>query len=140
MKLKVVQPSPSYQLAVPEEVSEDHDGRTNSFWIPGGASLLQLSSYLRSTGEQISAADRLQDRISKTAADWQLWSTSIYPDSSADQATAEFVDERQGKWVYTYIVWSHLTILAVISGPKTQVDDAQNWALKALRTVKLTVQ
>jgi hypothetical protein len=137
MKVKVVKPSSSYQVALPEEVSEQFEERVSSFWVDGIPLLLQLSSYVRERGRQVKARTRLKERIAKHAQRWKTWEAKIYPDSAVDQATAEFTDENGIFWVHSYLVWPHLTIYGTISGPEELVRDQENWAIQGLRSIRL---
>jgi hypothetical protein len=137
MNAEAVKPSSSYELALPESVCEQSDGRVSSFWLEGQPLLLQFSSYIRETGVQTTASDRLRTRIGKQAEPWRVWKSKIYPDPVVDQATAEFTDAKGVLWVHTYLVWPHLTIYAIISGPKAQVTGQYNWAIQGLKSVRL---
>ena len=139
MKTKVVQPSTSYQIALPNDACEQSDERVSSFWLDGKPLLLQLSSYVREKGLQIGARTRLEDRIVKQEHEWTTWEPKIHPDSYVDQATAEFTDEKGVLWVHSYLVWPHLTIYATISGPEELVRDQGNWAIQGLKSVKLVI-
>ena len=137
MKVKAVKPSSSYQVTLPEDVCEQSERQLSSFWLDGKPLLLQLSSYIREKGRQVGARARLKERIAKHAQRWDTWEAKIYPDSAVDQATAEFTDKNGVLWVHSYLVWPHLTIYATISGPEELVRDKDNWAVQALKTVKL---
>jgi hypothetical protein len=137
MNAKAVKPSSSYELALPESVCEQSDGSVFSFWFDGQPLLLQVSSYIRETGVQTAASDRLRARMAKHAESWRAWESKIYPDPTVDQATAEFTDAKGVLWVHTYLVWPHLTIYVIISGPKAQVTDQNNWAIRGLKSVRL---
>jgi hypothetical protein len=140
MKLQTAKPSTSYYLVLPEGVSENHDGRTSSYWLNGAPLLLQLSSYIRTQGEQPTAWDRLNARISKEPRSWQSWRTKIHDDVTLDQEAAEYTDDQDVVWVHVYFVWPHLTVYATISGPEELVSDHNNWAFQGLRSMQLTTQ
>jgi hypothetical protein len=135
---KTVAPSSSYQLQLPEEICEQHDGRVSSFWLDGAPLLLQLSSYIRGNGAQLTARDRLKKRIKKHDAQWRKWREKIHSDVRVDQATAEFTDDKGLLWVHSYLVWPHLTVYSTISGPETLVRDSDNWAFRSLKNLRLT--
>jgi hypothetical protein len=137
MQLKTLKPSSSYELALPEDVREQFDGRVSSFWLDGQPLLLQFSSYIRDKGTQIGASDRLRARIEKHTETWRAWKSKIYADPAVDQATAEFTDSKGVLWVHTYLVWPHLTIYVTISGPKALVSDQNNWTIQGLKSVRL---
>ena len=135
---KIVKPSNSYQLELPNQICEQIDGRVSSFWLDGAPLLLQLSSYLRDQGTQMTARDRLNDRVKKHDVQWRKWKKKIHPDPSVDQATAEFTDDKGLLWVHSYLVWSHLTVYSTISGPKDLVRDPDNWPVQSLKSLRLT--
>ena len=138
--LKIVRPSGSFSLMLPNEVCDEQDGRIRSFWIKGRALLLQLSSYVRSEGRQIGANERLSQRMSRDDGSWKPWAANIHPDSSVDQASAELMDEEGVLWVHSYLVWPHLTVYATISGPEELVRDTDSWAIKGVASIRLTIQ
>ena len=137
LKLRTVKPSSSYELALPEDICEQSDGKVSSFWLDGQPLLLQVSSYIREKGTQTSAKERLRDRIAKHTETWRTWKSKIYPDPAVDQSTAEFTDANGVLWVHIYLVWPHLTIYATISGPEDLVKDQDNWAFEGLKSVTL---
>jgi hypothetical protein len=130
--------SNSYQLRLPEKICEQNDGRVSSFWLDGAPLLLQLSSYIRSRGTQLTAEDRLEERIKKHNAQWKRWKEKIHPDAGIDQATAEFTDDDRLLWIHSYLIWPHLTVYSIISGPETMVRSSDNWALESLKGLRLT--
>jgi hypothetical protein len=137
-RVKVTRPSDSYQLDVPQNICEQVDERVSSFWLDGNPVLLQLSSYIRAHGKQLTAKDRLNDHIAKNDYKWNRWKTKIHPDQYIDQATAEFVDEGSLLWIHTYLVWPHLTIYSIISGPEELIRNLQGWPFEALKSLRLT--
>lgn len=137
---KILRPSGSYHLEVPGDLSYEVDGQVCSLWRSGDPLLLQLSSYFREEGPPVADQARLADRISNSVATWTLWERRIHPDPNLDQATGEFTDEKGLLWLCTYLVWSHLTVLATISGSRDDVRNDGNWALEAMRSIELTTQ
>jgi ABC-type arginine transport system ATPase subunit len=135
--MKIVKPSSSYELVLPEGIIEQPDGRVTSFWVDGEQVLLQVSSYIREEGRQVTALDRLNDRIKKDSGVWNIWAEKIHLDGSIDQATAEMVDDSGLLWLHSYLVWPHLTVYSTISGPKEAVRHPDNWARCALKSVRL---
>jgi len=135
---RILRPSPSYEATVPHHAEQaDDDDRVTSVWLDGQPLLLQLSSYLRTTGEQVNAAERLRERIDKSAESWTRWDATLHADSSIDQATAEYADAEGTVWIFTYLVWPHLTLLATVAGVGPMVRDRDNWALQAVRSIRL---
>lgn len=139
-RLKIVRPSPSFTIAVPAGVREEQDDRVTSFWVARQPLLLQVSSYLRFDGEQVDARTRLLERIAQhPEVAWTPWPERMHPDGSIDEATAGHVDDQQVLWLHTYLVWPHLTVHAIVSGPDDLVRQAGNWARQAVATVALAV-
>lgn len=136
-KLRVVKPSASYELMLPDDICEQSEGNVSSFWVQGGPLLLQLSSYLRAEGEQVPAETRLSERMVKHSEKWSTWKTNIYADPVVDQATAHFTDENGTVWIHAYLVWPHLTVYATISGPEELTRNQNNWAVQGLRSIRL---
>jgi hypothetical protein len=50
---KTIRPSSNYQVVLPEEISEKSDDRVSSYWLAGEPVLLQMSSYIRDSGDQV---------------------------------------------------------------------------------------
>jgi hypothetical protein len=138
--MKLIKPTASYQLALPENISTQVDGRVSSFWVVGEPLLLQTSSYIRQGGPQTSAAQRLSDRIKKDDANWQIWKEVLLEDSSVDQAVGEYIDEDGLRWIHAYFVWPHLTVYTTASGPPEKILDQDSWVLRTLRSVSLNRQ
>ena len=137
--LKRILPSPSYSITLPKTVCQERDDRITSFWLDGHQGLLQLSSYLRADGNQLSAQQRLRERTDKNPAGWQFYSTPVHPDPTIDQATAEILGDDGVLWVHMYLVWSHLTVYALVSGPPTELRAPNNWAMSAVKSIELAV-
>jgi hypothetical protein len=136
---KTIRPTGSYTIVVPSHIREDSDGRVSSFWIDGKPLLLQISSYARTEGPQVNAADRLAQRMAKTVQPWNVWARQMHPDTTVDQATAEYLDENGLLWIYTYLVWPHLTMLATISGPEEESRNQDSWASHSISSIRLAV-
>jgi len=137
--VRTVRPSESYSLAIPTNSREDHDERVSSFWVDAEPLLLQLSSYRRATGDPVPAVARLRDRMRSDGANWRVWCERLHPDDSIDQATAEYVDKDSVRWIHTYLVWPHLTIYVLVSGPSSYFEAETNWAIEALKSIRLVV-
>lgn len=137
--LKTVRPTGSYLIEVPEHIHELSDGSVSSYWVDGKPLLLQLSSYVRVEGAQVRAWDRLQQRMAKHTARWEIREERLYPETSVDQATAEFLDDNGVVWIHSYLVWPHLTIYSTISGPEADVRKPDSWATQALMSLRLVV-
>lgn len=138
--VKTVRPSPTYSIEVPADVREDYEDGVSSFWRPGEPLLVQVSSYLRTTGEQISASERLRDRITKSEGHFGLRRDKIHIGPTVVEAAAETTDQSGVHWLHAYFVWPHLAVYATVSGPLATVQDSNNWAVRSLKTLKPTVQ
>jgi hypothetical protein len=134
-----IAPTSSYHLPLPEEVLSDEDSHISSFWIGGQPLLLQVSSHLRSEGEQVTAKQRLNDRMVKYAGSWNPLSVHVNREAP-DQAAAETIDSNNVAWLHAYLVWPHLAIYATISGPSGQVNSESSWARLALMKLELAFQ
>jgi len=80
VRLKAANPFPSVSLLLPEDVLENHDDRVSSYWRKGDTCLLQLSSFTRQSGAQVSAAQRLSDGQRRRL----IGSRSICPENLKD--------------------------------------------------------
>lgn len=138
--MKWVQPSPSFEILLPDNVAHQADERVSSFWVDGRPLLLQLSSYLRTVGGQIPAKQRLQERIATSAGEWTIWECTPPLIDETEQAIAETVDTKGLLWVHAYVVWPCLAVYATISGPADEVRISQNWAITALKTLRVIAQ
>jgi len=138
IKTRRIFPSPSYSIVIPNVAVEQQDDRVTSVWIDEARLLLQLSSYVRTSGEQVSAVSRLRERMKTEPAGWQP-RDGMHPDKSIDQAWAERLDESGTLWFYAYLLWPHLTIYALISGPSLQMRSEANWATEAVKSIELAV-
>lgn len=137
MTSMVVNPTSSYQVTVPDDIRAEYDTSVTSFWVEGEQTVLQMSSYLRTDGPQVSAEERLRDRMAANRRSWKVWGRKIHADSTVDQATAEFLDG-EVLWIFSYLVWPHIVVLATIIGPMDQVSDGGNWTFAAIRTIHPT--
>jgi hypothetical protein len=93
-----------------------------------------MSSYVGKSGSQVPAAERLRDRMLKHTGTWKVWQENLHGDSSVDQAVGE-ISEDGLLWIHVYLVWSHLTVYATISGPPDIVRRSDNWAMECLREI-----
>jgi hypothetical protein len=134
--MKTVRLTPTHTLSLPDDLNERTDPQVSSFWRSGEPLLLQMSSYLRNEGQQVSAKQRLQQRIEKTGGVWREKDAKLHPDPELDEAVAETTDLNGLAWIHAYFVWPHLTVYATISGPPESVTDG-SWAVDALSTLRL---
>jgi hypothetical protein len=138
-ELITIRPTGSFSLALPQDIREQRDERVSSFWVEGKPLLLQISSYVRAEGSQPRARERLAQRMVKHKENWRVWESTLYPDQSVDQATAEFVDAEGCLWVHSYLVWPHLAIYVTISGPNADVRKSDSWAANSVKSIELTL-
>ena len=131
-----VQPFPSFDIVLPDAVVHQADEQVASYWLDGGALLLQLSSYAKPEGSPIPAKQRMQERIAKSSGRWKMWDRRPLISNGAEQAIAETVDSEGLLWIHAYFVWPSLTVYATISGPEDEVSDTRNWAITALDSMK----
>jgi hypothetical protein len=124
-------------MLLPDEITEEADGRVSSYWIAGEPLLLQVSSYARQDGEQIGAMLRLQDRMAKSNGSWQIWPKRLHHDKRVDEAIGETKDGSGLTWVHVYLVWPHISVYATISGPDELVRVENNWAYEAVKSACL---
>lgn len=134
--MRSVCPTGSYTLEVPELASEDDEnGRVFSFWIPKRSLLLQLSSYSRLDGAQVSAAERLDALLKRQPL------TGVGVESSLivkcpDFASAKGVDDEGCVWIYAYAVWDDLALMISVSGKEHEFAESGNWAIASVRTIR----
>lgn len=137
--MKLFAPGPSFQLLLPDDITYERADRVSSFWFAGQGLLLQFSSYLGSTGEQVSACQRFEDRIAKKPGKWAAMTERVNQ-KAPDQAAAEFVETDEISWLHSYLVWPHLTIYATVVGPVAEVRDASSWARLGLNNIEIVLQ
>jgi hypothetical protein len=133
--MRVANPSESYTISLPDDVTEDYDGRVASFWKDGQSLLLQMSSYLRYEGTQVCAADRLDSLLKQVALQDVSRNVSISIDSPDVEAAVGF-DADGVKWIYIFAVWLDLAILISISGAPLDFVANNNWAFNAIRSIR----
>jgi hypothetical protein len=126
-------------MRLPDEITEEIDDRVSSYWIAGESLLLQVSSYARQGGDQAGAIRRLQDRIAKSNAPWQIWAKRLHHDNRVDEAVGETKYESGLSWIHVYLVWPHLSVYATISGPDELVRVENNWSYEAIKSICLTL-
>lgn len=130
--MKTVEPSPSYSICVPADAHEEYDGGVLSLWRDGDATALQFSSFIREAGTtQVSAAERLAERIQSTGGEWKRFDVRTQCECDIAAATTE----RNGfRWQHIYVVTPRVAVYATISHPSGQT--AGNWASEAVRGIR----
>ena len=137
--MKTIRLTSTHELDLPDDLNEQRDIQLSSFWRASEPLLLQVSSYVRSEGSQVPAKQRLKERIEKMGGSWHKSNIRLHPDLSLDQAVAETIDPNGVAWMHAYFVWPHLAVYATVSGPPECLAD-ENWAVNALRTLRLVIQ
>jgi hypothetical protein len=129
-------PTESYELDLPPEAQMDCEGRATSIWRAGSDLALQLSSTIRVEGVQVSAKQRLCERIEQEAGSWSKVDLQLLSASEAEVAAAQLTDQHGYDWLHVYVTWPDLSVYATISGPRGQGPFSTTWALSALQSVR----
>jgi hypothetical protein len=124
-------PFPSFSISLPDGVTEDHEDTVASYWKKGDSCLLQVSSFRRDSGPQVSAAQRLSDRT-KMGGTWQSFNLPREI-RGCEAVAASTVDENGTVWVHAYLVWPWLTIHVTVSR-QGDASDCE-WAWKAVSSI-----
>lgn len=133
--MKTISPTQSYTLNLPDDVVSDGDDQVFSWWRDGSEVLLQISSYRRSDGSQVTARERLNERCLKeeflTVNAARCLSTDC-----PDVASASGVDSEGIEWHYYYLVWPDLAVFASVSGRPNALLSEGGWTILALNSLK----
>jgi hypothetical protein len=131
--MKSTKPFPSFSLLLPDEVTEDHrDTNVVSYWIAGDSCLLQLSSFMRNSGKQIPATERLSERI-RNGGQWKSLEVP-HAANGCEAAAAQTTDDNGTTWVHAYLVWPWLSIHVTVSRNGDPL--ACEWPWAALSTIR----
>jgi hypothetical protein len=133
--VKSANPFPSLSLLLPDDIVEDTDPKIASYWKHGDTCLLQISTFLRERGPQVSATQRLSE-LMRAGADWQTVSLPRTIEG-CDIAAASTRDGHGTSWVHVYLVWDWLAVHATVSH-KGQVFTC-DWAWSALFSIRPVV-
>jgi hypothetical protein len=126
--MKTIRPTPHYSLSIPDDIHEQYDDAVLSLWKEGDGTLLQLSSTVREGGEQVSAQQRLTDRM--RVGSW----SNVNLKCDADCEVAAGSTKQEGYvWWHIYLVVSYVAVYATISFPTSAT--ASDWAVEAIRTI-----
>lgn len=128
-------PTGSFDLVVPIAALSDDDEHVFSYWIHDHPLLLQISSHRRFHGAQVNAANRLRAFLERQP----LVSVSPIPDvsvESCDFAACKGLSDDREVWVYAYAVWPDLAVMITVSGDAQLVNDHENWAFTAIRSLR----
>lgn len=130
-----VSPTPSYSIELPDDCAEDIDGSVISYWRPDATGAVQISSYRRTSGEQVTARQRLTARIARGGQ--PALSPIAIPLAHPDTAAAIGTDEEDITWLHVYITWPSLTLLVTLSGRREEVLNDGSWLRRSLASVQL---
>jgi hypothetical protein len=133
--VKIVAPSPSYEIPLPDDVIEEYDERVASYWRSGSHVLLQFSSATRSDGPQVAASQRLQDLFLRKPGDWEAFELGL-PGFPGESAGAEMNDDQGIKWIHVYLTTPSISIYATIVGPPDELV-ASVWTFDAIRNLRI---
>jgi hypothetical protein len=131
---RVLSPTSSYEVALPDDIRENYDESVASFWKDESPVLLQISTRKRTEQSQVGAEDRLRERIHGSGGTWM--DVHFLPSFFEDVAAAKTTDEKGTTWLHVYMTNSQLAIYATISGPAQAMGGEADWALSALQTIK----
>ena len=133
--MKRIHPFPSFSLTLPEDVLEDQDQSVASYWRHGDPCLLQISSFFREDGPQVSANQRLSDRL-RADGEWQIANLSRSIEN-CDVAAASTKDGQGTSWIHVYLVWEWLAVHVTVS--REGDPRACNWAWDSVFSIRPTV-
>jgi hypothetical protein len=120
---------------LPDDVAENHEDTIASYWRKGDTCLLQVSSFRRDSGPQISAAQRLSERVEMGG----IWKPFNLPRKihGCEAVAASTVDDRGTAWVHVYLVWPWLSVHVTVS---RQGDlSGCEWAWEAISGIHAVV-
>jgi hypothetical protein len=133
--VKLISPTPSYEIPLPDDVVSNYDGKVASYWRDGSPVLLQLSSAVRSEGPQARAAERLTDLLRRSPANWSAFESN-FDGFPYDSAGAQMNDNQGTKWIHIYLTTSKVAIYAIVSGPPEELV-ATTWVFDAIRNLRI---
>ena len=135
--MKVLQPTESYQLSLPDDVLHQFGEGISSFWRPNNRAALQLSSRTRHSGPQVTAQKRLSDRmeITKDVANWAFLN-NFQGDWCPDVAAATFTEADGWVWTHAYFVWPDLAVYATVARPPDEDPESAAWAMQAVKSLR----
>jgi hypothetical protein len=134
-RMKSAKPFPSFSLLLPDDIQADSDSSVASYWKQDDTCLLQLSSFVRKSVPQISAIQRLKDRM-RAGGEWQAVRL-VRTIEGCEIAAASTKDQDDTSWVHVYLVWDLLAVHATVShkGQSSTCD----WAWDALFSIRPVV-
>jgi len=130
--MKATKPFPSFSMVLPDNIVEEADGAVVSYWKRGDSCLLQISCFRRDSGPQISALQRLNDRVEKSGT-WTPFTLPVRVEG-CEAAAASTTDNQGTICVHVYLVWPWLTIHVTVS---RQGDiSACDWVWSAVSSIR----
>jgi hypothetical protein len=133
--MKRVHPFPSFSLTLPEDILEDNDQTVASYWKHGDSCLLQISSFSRNEGPQVSATERLSDQM-RPGGEWQIVNLTRSIEK-CDAAAASTQDAQGTSWVHVYLVWDWLAVHVTVS--RKGDPNTCSWAWDSVFSILPTV-
>jgi hypothetical protein len=131
--MKLLNPFPSFSIALPDGIEEDReDAHVASYWTAGDTCLLQLSCFRRDSGLQVSAAERISERIG-VGGNWEPFDLPLTVEG-CEAAAVRTIDDNGTTWVHAYLVWPWISIHITVSrqGDLSGCD----WAWKAVASIR----
>jgi hypothetical protein len=134
-----VSPTGSYQMSLPDDVLQQLDEQVFSHWRPNSEVALQLSTRIQEGARQITADQRLRERIERVGGEWSRL-TDFEPACTSDFAAAVHSKQDGWTWKHIYLVWPDLAIYVTISKPPYEDPDMEQWAIEAVENIKRRLQ
>jgi hypothetical protein len=130
--MKKANPFSSMSILLPDDVVEDNDATVASYWRKGDTCLLQISSFLRERGPQVSALERLTQRMG-AGGEWLAFNLPQEIEG-CETAAALTTDDQGNSWAHVYLVWEWLAVHATVSRRETLSNC--DWAWNALCSIR----
>lgn len=135
-----ISPTGTYQISLPRDIRSDISDDVFSYWRDGSSVLLQLSSYIRNSGPQVEACERLRERIASTPGKWL---PAIYIKGEGEKpnrCSAQQIDSDGILWIHTYCVWPKLAIYITLSGNPETLHSEGEWGFRALESLRSLIK
>ena len=126
--MKTLKPSEHYSIRVPDNTHQQLDDEVLSLWQERDGTLLQLSSRVRIEGEQVTAEQRLANRV--RVGTWSRIELTCDADCEIAAASTEQDDF---VWWHIYLVVPYVSVYSTISFPASA--HASDWAVDAVRSI-----
>src|SRR3974390_9384 len=133
--VKKANPLPSVSVLLPDDILEDNDSTVASYWKEGDTCIVQISSFLRRHGQQVSATQRLSERMAK-GGEWEPFNLPGQIEG-CEIAAARTRDHRSMSWVHVYLVWDWVAVHVTMSGLGELLES--DWAWDALLNIRPVV-